>query len=212
MFKQYQKGGQRRTIEAPCGWRCVGHPQEVNKKYLLHRKYCKEGCKEITTDIPEFNKEAGLMNGWKGITNRNQQPNQMLTTALVDGERYDIFTNANTLEKSMEDTRLLANLMAENILPAPALSKSQKKRQKQKAKKLNDHLKAVEEHTCDPDCDCKNLGKAETDEELAKLMEAERIANGGNPNCPCCIITADRIVRENIEGTDYCRIIIKDRK
>lgn len=137
MYKQYSKGGQRRTIEAGCGYRCQGHPQEVNKKFEIHKRYCNT-CKESHTEtLPEFNKTAGLMNGWKGINNRNNQPDQHLTTAFVDGERYDILTKANTLEKAMDDVRLTANLIAENIIEAPEpvkLTKSQKKRMKRKGR------------------------------------------------------------------------------
>ena len=136
MYKQYSKGGQRRTIEAGCGYRCVGHPNEVNKKYLIHKRYCST-CNEGITELPEFNKTAGLINGWKGINNRNNQPEQHLTTAFVDGERFDVLTKANTLEKAMEDVRLTANLLAENIIETPEpvkLSKSQKKRMKKKGR------------------------------------------------------------------------------
>jgi hypothetical protein len=132
----YQRGGQRRTIEAGCGWRCVGHPQEVNKKFILHKKYCNTCREHHNQELPDFNKEGGKMNGWKGITNRNQQPNQMLTTAFINGEHYDIFSKATSMKEAMDDTYLTANLIAGGVIPAePTLSKSQKKRQKQKAKK-----------------------------------------------------------------------------
>lgn len=154
-YKQFCKGGQRRTMEAGCGWRCVGHPQEVNGKWEIHRRYCKD-CMDTQTEVmPEFNKTAGLMNGWKGMTNRNQQPNQMLTTAFVNGERMDILTNANTLEKSMEETRLTASILADNIVePEPVLSKSQKKRMKEKARKARraeeeDNREATKEEIAD---------------------------------------------------------------
>lgn len=112
----FQRGGQRRTIEAGCGWRCVGHPTEVNKKYILHKKYCKD-CGDNNTDkLPAFNKEGGKMNGWKGITNRNQQPNQMLTTAFVDGVRQDIhLKDVKSMEDAMDDAKLLLSLL-ENVL------------------------------------------------------------------------------------------------
>lgn len=133
-------GGQRRTIEVGCGYRCVGHPQEVNKKYLIHKRYCKD-CGDNNTDVlPEFNKLGGKINGWKGVTNRNQQPNQMLTTAFVDGVRQDIFLkDVKTMADAMDNARLTAAILAEQIvsgeIPVP-LSKSQKRRQKQKEKKL----------------------------------------------------------------------------
>lgn len=139
MSNQYQKGGQRRTIETGCGWRCVGHPTEVNKKYILHKKYCKD-CGDNNTDkLPEWNKEAGLMNGWKGLTNKGQQPKQMLTTAFVEGIRQDIhLKDIKCIEDAMNDAKLLVALLADNIIPQtePVLTKSQKKRQKQKDKKV----------------------------------------------------------------------------
>lgn len=138
MSKQFQRGGQRRTIEAGCGWRCVGHPQEVNGKYRIHKKICNT-CKESnTSELPEFNKAAGLMNGWKGLTNRNQLPNQMLTTALIDGEQYDIFSGASKLADAMDEAYLTANLIADNFIQVQPkeLSKSQKKRLKKKAKEV----------------------------------------------------------------------------
>ena len=36
----YSSGGQRRTVETPCGWICQGHPTEVNKKFERHKRYC----------------------------------------------------------------------------------------------------------------------------------------------------------------------------
>jgi len=132
----FQRGGQRRTIEAGCGWRCVGHPQEVNGKFRIHKKYC-DTCREShTQELPSFNGEAGKINGWKGITNRNQQPNQMLTSAFIEGEQYDIHTKAKNMKEAMDETYLTANLIAGGVIPAePKQTKSQKKRQKQKAKK-----------------------------------------------------------------------------
>ena len=135
----FQRGGQRRTIETGCGWRCVGHPQEVNGKFKLHKKYCNTCNETFTEELPSFNKKASKINGWKGLTDRGQKPNQMLTTAFVDGVRQDIYLkDVKNLEDAMDDAKLTASLLAEQIssgeIPVP-LSKSQKKRQKQKAKK-----------------------------------------------------------------------------
>ena len=132
-YKQYQKGGQRRTMEAGCGWRCVGHPQEVNGKWAIHRRYCNE-CRETQLEeLPEFNREAGLMNGWGGITNRNQQPNRMLTTAVVEGEPMNIITNTNSIQNAMDEARLSAEIIEGNA--EPVLTRKQKKRMRVKAKK-----------------------------------------------------------------------------
>ena len=169
----YQRGGQRRTIEAGCGWRCAGHPQEVNGKFRIHKKFC-ETCRENhTQELPSFNKEAGNINGWKGITNRNQQPNQMLTTAFINGEQYDIFSGANNLNTAMEETYLTANLIAGGFTQAePVLSKSQKKRQKQKAKK-NAEDKKPETSELQELMDIIN-GKYETEPRLPDGTEVER--------------------------------------
>jgi hypothetical protein len=128
----FRKGGQRRTIEAGCGWRCFGHPNEVDKKYLRHRRYC-SSCKENADELPKFNREAGLINGWKGNTNRHQKPNQILTMAVVDGVRQDILLDGvSSIDDALYDAKLVAALEEERVVP---LSKSQKKRQKKKAKK-----------------------------------------------------------------------------
>jgi len=169
----YQRGGQRRTIEAGCGWRCAGHPQEVNGKFRLHKKYC-ETCRENhTQELPSFNKEAGNINGWKGITNRNQQPNQMLTSAFIEGEQYDIFTKASSMKEAMDETYLTANLIAGGFTQAePVLSKSQKKRQKQKAKK-NAEDKKPETSELQELMDIMS-GKYETEPRLPDGTEVER--------------------------------------
>jgi hypothetical protein len=131
----FNRGGQRRTIEAGCGWRCVGHPQEVNKKYLIHKRYCND-CGESEYDAPEFNKEGANMNGWKGVNIKQNVPNKMLTTAFINGVRQDIMLDGITnMEDAMDEARLVAGLTN----PKP-LSKSQKKRQKQKSKKNTEPL------------------------------------------------------------------------
>lgn len=130
----YNQGGQRRTIQAPCGWRSAGHPKEVNGKFQIHKRYCKCCNESLIEALPQFNKTAGGMNGWKGNKHQNNQPNKRLSTAFVNGECFNIITEAPTLEKAMDEVQLQANLLAGNITE-PVLSKSQKKRQKQKAKK-----------------------------------------------------------------------------
>ena len=136
----FNRGGQRRTIEASCGYKCVGHPTEVNKKFVIHKKYCKE-CGETEYSAPEFNKEGANMNGWKGVNIKQNIPNQMLTTAFINGVRQDILLDGITnMEDAMDNARLVAGL----IEPKP-LSQSQKKRQKQKIKKANAKIPNVEE-------------------------------------------------------------------
>jgi hypothetical protein len=129
----FNRGGQRRTIEAGCGWCCVGHPTEVNKKYLRHKRYCND-CKEITAILPKFNKN--LINGWKGNFSESQKPNQLISSVFVDGERKDIILDG-VKYKNNEYTRerLVTAFLEEECMVKVPLSKSQKKRQKQKAKK-----------------------------------------------------------------------------
>ena len=130
----FHKGGQRRTVESSCGWRCVGHPTEVNKKYLRHSRYCNE-CKH-SKEIPEYNKEAGILNGWKGINNKNQKANELISYAIINGEQYNIHTKGTNMKEAMDEIYLTANLIAAEVKPEETpLTKSKKKRQKQKAKK-----------------------------------------------------------------------------
>lgn len=112
MNKQYQKGGQRRTLEAPCGWRCIGHPNESNGRYAIHRRHCSK-CIEINaiTDLPEFNKATIKTNGWKGLLRNGNKPSKMLTTAFIDGQRQDILVDASTMEEALNDTRLTAKVI-----------------------------------------------------------------------------------------------------
>ena len=160
----FNRGGQRRTIEAGCGFRCVGHPTEVNKKYLLHKKYCKD-CGETEYQAPEFNKEGANTNGWNGVRLKNNVPKQMLTTAFVNGVRQDILLDGiSNMEDAMDEARLVASLTD----PKP-LSKSQKKRQKQKIKKAT-------EDTIDELTELRNImsGKYETEPRLPDGTEVEK--------------------------------------
>jgi hypothetical protein len=130
-------GGQRRTIETGCGWRCAGHPREVNGKFKIHKRLC-DVCREShTKELPKFSNEAANINGsWKGNKCINNQPNQILTTALVDGEQYDIVCDSNNINNAMNEGKFTAlNIITGRVTQEPILTKSQKKRQKQKAKK-----------------------------------------------------------------------------
>jgi hypothetical protein len=160
----FSRGGQRRTLEAGCGYRCVGHPTEVNKKYLLHKRYCKE-CGDTEYQAPEFNRDAANINGWKGVSLKQNVPNQMLTTAFVNGVRQDILLDGITnMEDAMDNARLVVGLTD----PKP-LSKSQKKRQKQKIKKAT-------EDTIDELTELRNImsGKYETEPRLPDGTEVEK--------------------------------------
>jgi len=89
MTKTFNKGGQRRTMESSCGWRCVGHPTEVNKKYELHKKYCKE-CGGVNYTPEKFNHNGALMNGWKGQFHHTNTKKETLSTVIVNGTATSI--------------------------------------------------------------------------------------------------------------------------
>lgn len=114
MSKTFNKGGQRRTIEAGCGWRCVGHPTEVNKKFILHKKYCKF-CGSHT-DLPDFDKTAGNMNGWKGHFHNNNSKKETISYVSVNGKESKIHLEGvkrtdvsdKIEEKILSDAELIA--------------------------------------------------------------------------------------------------------
>jgi hypothetical protein len=103
----YNRGGQQRTTQLPCGMVFKGHPNEVNKKVDRHRKYCKY-CLNLTTELdikslvemPEFDKTAAKMNGWNGITAKLHIPKQMMTTACYDGKVEDYIVSANNIPEA----------------------------------------------------------------------------------------------------------------
>ena len=144
----FQKGGQRRTIETGCGWRCVGHPTEVNKKFLIHKRYCKD-CNNNISVLPEYNKEAGLINGWSGLNGNLEQTNKIMTTTFVDGIRKDILVEGvSRIEDGINDVKLLLSLTEEEIKElqeTPVISKSKQKRHKQKAKKEREKVDDITE-------------------------------------------------------------------
>jgi len=127
----FNRGGKRRTIQSSCGWRCVGHPTEVDKKYIIHKRHCKE-CGEQSLQLPEFNGAGGRVNGWNGLKGHSKV-NQMLSTTFVDGLRRDILVeNVNTIPKATDKA---VDILLTEAAPAIPLSASKKKRMKQKAKK-----------------------------------------------------------------------------
>jgi len=54
-------GGQIRTIECPCGWRCRKQLQEANKLYKLHQRLTH---KQVGREMDEFDDSQGK----KGMT------------------------------------------------------------------------------------------------------------------------------------------------
>ena len=109
-YKTYNRGGQRRTIELPCGFRIVGHPREVDGKIKIHRRRCPI-CIEISkekggfTEAPKFSRVAGDINGWDGNQRSGQHTKKRVTTILGDGFRQDVFTTGNTLDEAIAITK-----------------------------------------------------------------------------------------------------------
>jgi hypothetical protein len=134
----YNRGGQQRTIQAGCGWCRKGHPTEVNRLYKLHIKFCKQGCGETNYEAPEFNKEAGNMNGWKGSTIKGGKTSQVQSTCLVDGKRIEVVSEASSIDKAIRDLRFDENIdtiiSVANAMPINSTLKSGAKRNKKNKK------------------------------------------------------------------------------
>ncbi len=176
----FNKGGQRRTLETPCGWRCVGHPQEVNGKYRIHKKFC-DTCKDVN-NVPEFSRTNGDVNGWKGISNKNcnQRVRNIVTTCVVDGERFDVIQEAKTIDdatKKIRENEEILDTIADVI---KGTDKKKRKRVKKLTKKTNNDslkqeeiltdavLKYINDDTIDKFCD-----KYEDDDKLDEKAEWE---------------------------------------
>ena len=129
----FNKGGQRRTIEAPCGWRCVGHPQEVNGKFRIHKRICST-CKDGKTQLPEFSRENGDDNGWDGIVNKGCRgkgtiAKNFVSTCVIDGKQVDIRQEATSVDNAVDKIKENEAVLAEIAL---AIGESQKKKRKSK--------------------------------------------------------------------------------
>lgn len=99
-------------------------------------------------EIPEWNKEQGLMNGWNGLGYKGQLVNKRMTTAFVNGERKDIILDGiSSLDDAMDNTIL--SLFLGQQEETPVLTKSQKKRLMKKNKKVKEELKEDEKETND---------------------------------------------------------------
>jgi hypothetical protein len=142
----FNKGGQRRTMETPCGWRCVGHPNEVKGKYNIHKKFC-ETCKENeNTEIPKFSRENGDINGWNGINVKNNHITKVVSTCLTNGRRLDIVNDAKSIHDAVEQLKENDNLLATIAsLEEKEIGgdKKKKRRNKKKTKKQEDLLFGV---------------------------------------------------------------------
>jgi len=91
--KTFNQGGQRRTVEFPCGFKVQGHPKELNMRVKLHKKTCEHcKCVDAHTDLPAFNKTHGNANGWDGVRGGAgggrmvSQEDKMTTVTTNDGE------------------------------------------------------------------------------------------------------------------------------
>ena len=161
----FNKGGQRRTIQAPCGWTAVGHPREVNGKYNIHRRFC-EICKDCESEVPEFNKANGNYNGWKGISNRNHTgkgtiSNQFISEAVCNGESFMVHTSGTSLDAAMKNIEEYGELITEIADPEPKTDK--KKRKKNKKAKKPIHLEKMGE-------DMMIVADGMTEEDIAEFL------------------------------------------
>ena len=129
----YNRGGQQRTIQASCGWCRKGQLNEVNKLYLLHKKYCKNSCADSNYEAPSFNRDAGNMNGWNGLTAGGQKPQVVQSTCLVDGKRIEVISEANSVSEAVRDLRLDEN--RDKIISMAEMMPDDKKKKKNKRKK-----------------------------------------------------------------------------
>ena len=109
MSGTFNHGGQRRTIQAPCGFISRGSVREANNKMKLHQRVCQQ-CKGI--ELPtEFNKVNGLTNGWGGCDGKGRHIGQ--STAVVAGEdigQMDVKMKGN-LQQSIEKTAITINAL-----------------------------------------------------------------------------------------------------
>jgi len=118
----FNYGGQQRTIQATCGFTIKGHPQEVNKKIIRHRKYCMvcltaiQNGDGVAVVPPAFNKVSGMMNGWNGMLG-DGRATQMVTTAIIDGKSTDIYLDATCVENAMTEIEGLKNYIEEANTP-----------------------------------------------------------------------------------------------
>jgi hypothetical protein len=136
-------GGQQRTIQSTCGFTIKGHPQEVNKKIIRHRKYCnicriaiENSLTEDFTEPPAFNKVSGMTNGWNGMLGAKKTA-QMITTAIIDGKSTDIVLDANCVEQAMDEIALIQKYIENSTEPILDFTELGAKKAKVKKGKKN---------------------------------------------------------------------------
>ena len=105
--KTFSRGGQRRTLNAPCGWICKGTPREVSGRLAIHQRRCKQ-CSEADTVVPEFDTTVGVLNGWNGICG-SRFNNGILSTATGDNviDTVHIKTTSTSVAVATEQVREL---------------------------------------------------------------------------------------------------------
>ncbi len=101
-------GGQKRTIETPCGFIMKGHPQEINKKHARHYRVCKT-CILIRKDeqsivLPNFCKLSGSVNGWNGVKN-TADTREMKVTAVIDGVEFNFSVASNNVADATKQAK-----------------------------------------------------------------------------------------------------------
>ena len=62
-------GGQERLMALACGKTILGHPNEVNKKYERHVRYCDKCPKD--DKAPAFNNKQSYENGKNEVLGKN---------------------------------------------------------------------------------------------------------------------------------------------
>jgi hypothetical protein len=104
---QYSKGGQYRTSQAPCGYTIRKHPREANGIMKIHMKRCDTCIKVLDgkkPEIPEFNKIAGLTNGWGGLTIKSNNKHTYMATCcnMETGTSTILGCDSNSISNCME--------------------------------------------------------------------------------------------------------------
>lgn len=95
-FGLYNKGGQKRTIDASCGWRRTGNPSEVNKLYCIHQKVCSD-CRTQKLNT-SFDKTSGRINGW----GNDYKHSEVKVNSYINGHRMDYKVKASTTAKALD--------------------------------------------------------------------------------------------------------------
>lgn len=107
----YNMGGQRRTINAPCGWMCKGSIREVNGRLRIHQRSC-GACADVDTNLPAFNSTIGANNGWGGVVGSRRTNNiETLVTSSTLMDAVTIKTDANDIPTA---TTMLQEYMVNN--------------------------------------------------------------------------------------------------